>query len=71
MPWMTSELKTSMQDRNRCFRKAAKSNSPADWSKYKNLKSHVNRQVKKSKSEFYLNFIEKIKKMILTLSGNT
>ena len=42
VPWMTSELKTSMQERDRCFRKTAKSNSPADWSKYKNLKSHLN-----------------------------
>ena len=58
---MTSELKTSMQERDRCFRKAAKSNSSSDWSKYKNLKSHVNSQVKKSKSDFYLNRIEKCK----------
>ena len=51
VPWMTSELKTSMQERDRCFCKATKSNSPSDWSKYKSLKSH--RQVKKSKSEYY------------------
>ena len=47
-----------MQERDRSFRKATKSNSPSDWSKYKSLKSHVNRQVKKSKSEYYLNLIE-------------
>ena len=58
VPWMTSELKTSMQERDRSFRKATKSNSPSDWSKYKSLKSRVNRQVKKSKSEYYLNLIE-------------
>ena len=61
VPWMTSELKASMQERDRCFRKAAKSNPPCDWSKYKSLKSHVNSQVKKSKSDFYLNLIEKSK----------
>ena len=60
--WMTSELKTYMQERDRSFRKATKSNFPSDWSKYKSLKSRVNRQVIKSKSEYYLNLNIEISK---------
>ena len=67
---MTSELKTSMQKRDRSFRKATKSNSPSDWSKYKSLKSHVNRQVKKVNRNTTL-ILSKSLKIIQTLSGNT
>ena len=58
---MLSELKNSMQERDRCYRKAVKSNSPASWSEYKTLREDVNKRVKKCKTDYYYNVIEESK----------
>ena len=47
-----------MQERDRCYRKAVKSNSPASWSEYKTLREDVNKRVKKCKTDYYYNVIE-------------
>ena len=61
VPWMSSDLKNSMHERNRLHRKAVKSKNPADWIKYKEVKNSVNMQVRKCKSDYYCNLIEESK----------
>ena len=61
VPWMSSDLKNSMHERNRLHRKAVKSKNPVDWIKYKEVKNSVNMQVRKCKSDYYCNLIEESK----------
>ena len=61
VPWISSELKKSMQERDRCYGKAVKSNSLDSWAKYKKLRADVNKEVKKCKSEYYCKVIEESK----------
>ena len=53
-----------MQDRDYHHRKAVKSNSPFHWMMYKKIKSYVNLNFKKCKSEYYSSLIN-------TNKGNT
>ena len=56
-PWLTAKLKDVMRDRDYHHRKAVKSNSEFHWNMYKKLKCLVNKQVKKSKADYYLELI--------------
>ena len=50
-----------MRDRDYHHRKAVKSSSEFHWNMCKKLKCLVNKQVKKSKAEYYLELINKNK----------
>ena len=56
-PWLTAKLKDVMRDRDYHHRKAVKSNSEFHCNMYKKLKCLVNKQVKKSKADYYLELI--------------
>ena len=58
MPWLTSELRSLMQERDFHHRKAVKSNSSNHWKMFRNLKNKVNMLVKKSKADHYRNLID-------------
>ncbi|CAH3191233.1 unnamed protein product, partial [Porites evermanni] len=45
-PWINSELKKGMRDRDAAKRKAMASNDPRDWAKYKKLRNTINNNIK-------------------------
>ena len=61
IPWMTPNLNQAMRDRDYHHRKAIKKQSSYHWEMYRKLKGYVNKQVKKCKSDYYLNIIEENK----------
>ena len=56
-PWLTAKLKDVMGDRDYHHCKAVKNDSEFHWNMYKKLKCLVNKQVKKSKADYYLELI--------------
>ena len=54
IPWMTSKIREAMRDRDYHHRKAIKSSSNYHWKMYKKLRNYVNREIKSSKSKFYV-----------------
>ena len=57
VPWVTSDLRKGMRDRDRdvAKRKAIKSNNPQDWAVYKRLRNKINGEVKSTKASYYAN----------------
>ena len=60
-PWMTSDLKNAMRDRDFHHAKAIKTNSKCHWEMYKKMKNFMNKEVKKCKAEYYSDLINKNK----------
>ena len=60
-PWMTSDLKNAMRDRDYHHKKAIKTNSKYHWELFKKIKNFVNKQVKKCKADYYSDQIEQNK----------
>lgn len=58
-PWLTSELKKLMFDRDRLKKKAVLSNNPDDWSLYKRRRNCVNCEIKRVKRVYFQTEIEK------------
>lgn len=54
-PWITSDLKQSMHDRDKLKQRAVQSNDPRDWIAYKRLRNRVNNTIKMSKELYYKN----------------
>ena len=52
-PWVTSDLKNAMRDRDFHHVKAIKTNSKYHWDMFKKMKNFVNKEVKKCKAEYY------------------
>ena len=55
VPWITSDLRKGMRDRDVAKRKAIKSNNPQDWAMYKRLRNRINGEVKSTKASYYAN----------------
>ena len=53
VPWITSDLRKRMRDRDVAKRKAVKSNNPQDWAMYKRLRNRINGKVKSTKASYY------------------
>ena len=53
VPWITSDLRKGMRDRDVAKRKAIKSNNPQDWAMYKRLRNRINGEVKSTKASYY------------------
>ena len=60
-PWVTVNLSNAMRDRDYHRHKAVKSNSEYHWKPYKKAKISLNKIIKKCKSEYYLDLINKNK----------
>ena len=58
---MTPNLSQAMYDRDYYHRREVKSKSLAHWEIYRKSRLFVNKEVKRSKSEYYQNIIEKNK----------
>ena len=54
-PWINSQLKKGMHDRDAAKRKAIASHDPCDWHKYKKLRNKINNNIKTSKASYYFN----------------
>ena len=51
-PWLTYEIKTLMNTRDKVLRKARKTNKECDWSSYKRVKNLCNNKVKQAKQKY-------------------
>ena len=58
-PWITSELKKRMHDRNILKIKASKSNDSNDWSLFKKQRNIVNSEIRLAKQAYYQNSFNK------------
>ena len=54
-PWITSELKKRMHDRDILKIKASKSNDPSDWTLFKKQRHLVNSDIRLAKQAYYQN----------------
>ena len=52
-PWITSQLKQHMHERDVLKLKASCSNTPADWLNYKKCRNSVNTEIKNAKESYY------------------
>ena len=52
-PWITSELKKQMHERDILKIKAIKSNDPVAWAKFKEQRNIVNKAIKQAKQFYY------------------
>ena len=55
MPWLTSDLKQLMHERDYHHKKALSTNKELHWSNYKRLRNTVNTRMRKEKSNYYSN----------------
>ena len=53
VPWITSDLRKGMRDRDVAKRKAIKSNNPQDWAMFKRLRNRINGEGKSTKASYY------------------
>ena len=51
-PWMNTDIKSLMQERDKSKKKALKSKDPSDWNNYKHLKNQVTSLIRKSKRKY-------------------
>ena len=56
-PWLSCEVKKSMNDRDKLLRKARKSKNEADWVAYKRLRNYCTNLIKRSKASFRRNLL--------------
>ena len=58
-PWITSELKDLMHNRDILKIKASKTNDPTDWALFKKQRNTVNKQIRSAKQVYYQNSFNK------------
>ena len=56
-PWITTETKRLLRQKQRWFHKAKRTNSRTDWSKYKEIKKHTQRSCRKAHLDYVRDFI--------------
>ena len=61
VPWMNTELRKAMRDRDYNHRRAVKTKRVENWNEYKKLKSFVKCEMKQRKAEYYKELIEQNK----------
>ena len=59
-PWITSELKDLMHNRDILKIKASKTNDPTDWALFKKQRNIVNKQIRSAKQVYYQNSFNKL-----------
>ena len=57
-PWIGDDIKKLMNERGQVLRKARKTKSENDWSRYETLRNQCNNLLKKSRSQYNKNLIE-------------
>ena len=58
-PWITSELKDSMHNRDILKIKASKTNDPNDWALFNKQRNITNKQIRSAKLVYYQNSFNK------------
>ena len=64
--WMNSSIKKLIRKRKRAFRKAKRSQSPAHWAKFKQIRNDVVTAIRQSKKSLLDNLANKLKNNTLT-----
>ena len=54
-PWITSELKKRLHDRDMLKIKTCKYDDPNDWTQFKKLRNIVNSEIRKARQAYYQN----------------
>ena len=57
-PWLTADLKSHMNERDKLLRKARKSHKTHDWNEYKRKKNYCTRIVRQAKNKYQKTLIE-------------
>ena len=57
IPWLTSNIKTLMNERDKLKRKAIITGLETDWKSYKQLRNKVNKELREAKTNYYSNKI--------------
>ena len=57
-PWITNDVKSEMNLRDRLLRKARRTNLEADWSSYKRQRNRVTSLVKKCKNNYHKDLLK-------------
>ena len=60
-PWITSELKKQMHNRNILNIKPIRSKDPFDWMQFKNQRNIVNNEIRLAKQSYYHNSFNEYK----------
>ena len=64
--WMNSSIKKLIRKRKRAFRKAKRSQSPAHWAKFKQIRNDVVTAIRQSEKSLLDNLANKLKNNTLT-----
>lgn len=51
-PWMTSEIRTEIQKKNKLYAKAKKNKDAKEWEEFKDLRNKVTRMIRDAKNEY-------------------
>ncbi len=62
LPWLTSDIRTLMRQRNFHHKRAQKTKSTDEWETYKKLRNKTTRLIRDTKRDFYSNVINENKK---------
>lgn len=52
-PWMTNEIRSVIQKKNKLYAKAKKNKDAKEWEEFKDLRNKVTRMIRDAKSEYF------------------
>ena len=61
LPWITKEIRTTMNHRYKALKKARELNDPLIWDDYRRLRNKVSTMTKKAKADYYSNLFDEVK----------
>lgn len=59
-PWMTNEIRSEIQKKNKLYAKAKKSQDAVEWKEFKDLRNKVTRMIRDAKNEYLLEHPEQV-----------
>lgn len=51
-PWMTDEIRSEIQKKNKLYAKAKKNKDAKEWNEFKDLRNKVTRMIRDAKNEY-------------------
>ena len=61
LPWITKEIRITMNQRYKTLKRARQLNDPLLWDNYKRLRNKVSTMTKKAKADYYSNLFDEVK----------
>ena len=61
LPWITKEIRITMNQRYKTLKRARQLNDPPLWDNYKRLRNKVSTMTKKAKADYYPNLFDEVK----------